>query len=117
MPKDGERREGGRKGAIGLINKVPDQGPAPGGGDSYPAKMKRDNAEMERRLSATSGRVVLSLMLVLRGFVAELVFFDLPVEGGKPDIEQAGGLRLITAGMVQHSLYMKFFDAGEIEGG
>jgi len=51
MPKDGERREGGRKAPIGLICKVPGQGPAPDAEDPYPAKMKKDYAEMEGRLS------------------------------------------------------------------
>jgi hypothetical protein len=51
------------------------------------------------------------------GFVTEFVFLDLSVEGGEPDIEQSGGFRLITAGVVQDSLDMKFFDACKIEGG
>ena len=40
------------------------------------------------------------------GFVAELVFFDLAVKCGEPDIEQPGGFGLVTTGVVEHALDM-----------
>ena len=56
------------------------------------------------------------MLLVRSGFVAELVFFDLAVEGGQSDIEEAGGFGLIALGMVEHPLDMELLYAGHVEG-
>lgn len=122
MPKDGERRGGGRKGAIGLIYKVPDQGPAPGGGRPLPCQnergLRRNGKGVGASFNGSSSDLAGPFGIPVSGsFVAEFVFFDLAVEGREPDIEQAGSFRLVAAGMVQYSLYMKFFDAGQIKGG
>src|ERR1700730_12782958 len=47
--------------------------------------------------------------------VAELVFFDLPVQRRQPDIEQAGCFRLISPGVVEDTLYMQFLYARQVE--
>jgi len=49
-------------------------------------------------------------------FVAEVVFFELAVESGKADVEQAGSFGLVAAGMIEDALDMQFFYAGHIEG-
>src|SRR3981189_910645 len=107
MPKGAPSLDRSRNGTIGLICKFLVRGRRQAGEVPYPVKMKRRYAKMEGPFGIPA----------LRGFVAKLVFFDLSIEGGEPDIEQAGGFCLIAAGMVQDPLYMKFFNAGEIEGG
>ena len=52
MPKEGERREDGRKGAIGLIYKVPDQDLAPGGRRALPSQNEKG---LRRNGKAESG--------------------------------------------------------------
>lgn len=113
MPKGAPSLDRPRNSTIGLICKFLASGRRQRGEGPYPAKMERDYAEMERTFSSSAAIGIPAS----GGFVAELVFFDLSVKGREPDIEQAGGFRLVAAGMVQYSLYMKFFDAGEIKGG
>src|SRR6185312_8760401 len=49
-------------------------------------------------------------------FATQFIFFYFPVKGGQPDVEETRGLGLVAAGMIEDTLNMKFFDAGQIEG-
>jgi len=51
------------------------------------------------------------------GLVAEVVFFYLTIEGGEPDVEEAGGFGLIAFCVVEDPLDVEFFYAGEVECG
>jgi hypothetical protein len=83
----------------------------------HPSIMERKHAEMKREAVAVPDFAAPAKFRYARlGFVTEFIFVDLAVERGEPDIQEAGGLRLISPGMVQHPLDMQFLDAGEVKG-